>query len=232
MNWIDDIRVSRGMDALLGVWRARLAAGERVIGWKMGYGAPAARERLGIKAPLVGFLTDAALAVPGSKVSVSGWVKPCAEPEIAIYLGRDVPGGSDSGVVRAAIAAAGPAFELVDFGNPSTDVTAILSGNISHRRVVLGGRDGSRAGGVLDGLAGRIFRNGIAEASSSDPQAANGDLIENVRQMADTLENFGERLRTGEVIITGSIVPPLAARPGDEIVFHLDPIGSVSIGFE
>ena len=231
MSYADDARISRGMGLLLGAWRGRLASGERHIGWKMGYGAPAARERLGITAPLVGFLTDAALVAPGATVPLAGWGKPLAEPEIALYLGKDIPGGASCDTVRAAISAVGPAFELVDVGVRSTDVAEILAGNISHRRVVLGGRDTSRAGGVLKGLTGRVFRNGVEEAVSDDPGGANGDMIDNVRLMADTLADFGEMLRAGEVIITGSIVPAPAVGAGDEIVFQLEPIGNLSVRF-
>jgi 2-keto-4-pentenoate hydratase len=38
-------------------------------------------------------------------------------------------------------------------------------------------------------------------------------------------------LRAGQIIITGSIVPPLWVEAGEEIVFALEPVGSVSIRF-
>jgi 2-keto-4-pentenoate hydratase len=231
MTAIDDSRVARGMEALLALRQERLAAGERPIGWKVGYGAPAAREKLGIKAPLVGFLTDGALVEVGSTVSVAGWGEPLAEPEIALYLGRDLQGGSDVEMVRNAIVAVGPAFELVDVGSPSSEVAAILAGNVSHRKVVLGAREMARAGSALEGLSGRVLRNGVEAASTANPQTVNGDMIENVRDIADTLASCGERLRAGDVIITGSIVPALAVSAGDKVVFQLDPIGEISIRF-
>jgi 2-keto-4-pentenoate hydratase len=45
------------MDRQLTLRQARLDAGETSLGWKVGFGAPAALERLGLDAPLVGFLT-------------------------------------------------------------------------------------------------------------------------------------------------------------------------------
>ena len=72
----DDARVAEGMAAQL-KWRAeRLADGELPVGWKVAFSAPAAMERLGIEAPLVGFLTDKALVESGSEYSLSGWTKP------------------------------------------------------------------------------------------------------------------------------------------------------------
>ena len=43
---------------------------------------------------------------------------------------------------------------------------------------------------------------------------------------------LGEGLRAGEIIITGSVVPPLIIEPDEtELVFALDPVGSVSVRF-
>src|SRR6266571_3485476 len=81
----DDPRIVRGMQAQLGRRRERLDAGEKAIGWKVGFGAPAALERFKIAAPLVGFLTDRAAVASGATVALKGWAKPVAEPEIAVH---------------------------------------------------------------------------------------------------------------------------------------------------
>lgn len=228
---IDDPRILRGMAAQLGRRRERLDAGERPLGWKVGFGAPAAMRKLAIKAPLIGFLTDQALVATGATVSLAGWSKPAAEPEIAVHMGRDLPGGADRDSAKAAIAGLGPAIELADVDRQPDDVERILAGNIYQRGVIVGPCDASRAGGAADGLHGHIERNGSAFAQTSDPQALTGDLIDIVRHVADTLAAVGQTLRAGQIIITGSIVPPLWVEAGEEIVFKLDPIGSVSIRF-
>ena len=61
VNAWDDPRIARGMEKQLGQRRARIAAGEKPLGWKVGLGAPAAMERLKIKAPLVGFMMQKSL---------------------------------------------------------------------------------------------------------------------------------------------------------------------------
>jgi 2-keto-4-pentenoate hydratase len=54
-----------------------------------------------------------------------------------------------------------------------------------------------------------------------------------VRHVADVVAAFGERLRAGEIIITGSVVPPLTIEPGeDAITFEVDPIARVAVRFE
>src|SRR5262252_7894340 len=90
MNVWEDARVIRGMRAQLALRRQRLDAGDAPLGWKVGFAAPAMLERLNITGPLVGFLTRAARVQSGGSVSLAGWVKPVAEPEIAVHIGRDV----------------------------------------------------------------------------------------------------------------------------------------------
>ena len=228
---VDDPRILRGMAVQLGRRRERLDAGERPLGWKVGFGAPAAMQKLAIKAPLIGFLTDQALVATGATVSLAGWSKPVAEPEIAVHMSRDLAAGADRDTVKAAIAGLGPAIELADVDRPPDDVEHILAGNIYQRGIVVGPCDASRAGGVVDGLHGHIARNGCAFAQTSDPQALTGDVIGIVRHVADTLAAFGQTLRAGQIIITGSIVPPLWVEAGEEISFRLDPVGSISVRF-
>lgn len=209
-----DDRVDRGMRALLDLRARRLAAGERPIGWKLGFGAPAALERLGTTGPLVGFLTDRSLVEPGATVSLAGWGTPVLEPELAIHVGDDL-----------GIGALGPAIELADVDTSLADPEAILAGNIFHRAVVLGpGRLAS-----AEGLSARLERNGEEVASTDDPQALTGELGALVGHVRELLQRYGEQLRPGDAIIAGSIVPPLHIFPGDQVRYALSSGDSLEI---
>ena len=220
----DDPRVQRGMKLQLRMREQQLLAGARPLGWKVGFGAPAAMARLGISAPLTGFMTDRSLVQSGAATSLSGWSNPVAEPEVAVYIGSDLAAGADRATAAAAIAALGPAIEVVDVYQPAQDPEAVLSGNIYHRHVVLGPRDTSRAGGKLDGLTGRVVRGGNKPVDVADLQANTGDILDIVRHVASVLAAFGERLRAADVIICGSVVPPIPIeqRTGT-IGFKLEP---------
>lgn len=231
MNPPDDPRIAHGMRAQLAARRERLAAGDRPLGWKVGFGAPAAMEKLSISAPLVGFLMQRACVASGDTVSLRGWTRPVAEPEIAVYLGRDVPGGGDRAAAADAIVALGPAIELADVDHPPEDVQAILSGNIFQRHVLLGARDEAWAGGRVDGLTGRLYRQGGEIARTETLEANTGKLVDLVRHVADLLAAFGERLCAGEVVIAGSVVPPVFVETGDDLEFILSPIGRVAVRF-
>lgn len=204
------------MRALLDLRASRLAAGERPIGWKIGFGAPPALERLGTTAPLVGFLTDRSLVEPGATVSLAGWGTPVLEPEIAVHVGDDL-----------GVGALGLAIELADLDASLADPEAILAGNIFHRAVVLGA---GRAASV-EGLAARVERNGEEAAATGDLHALTGEPTALLRHVRELLPRFGERLRPGDTVITGSIVPPLQVFPGDRIRYELPHLGSLELAF-
>ena len=230
----DDPRISRGMAAQLLLRRQLLNAGHKPLGWKLAFGGPAAMERLHTSAPLVGYLMQDALLPSGSTLSLSNWKKPAAEPEIAVHLGKDLLANSDRSVVMAAISGLGPAIELADVDHPSEDVAGTLARNIYQRHVILGSNDSSRAGGLLDGLSCRVLRNSseIASITGSEAlQALTGDVIDIVRYTANLLAAFEESLQAGQIIIAGSVIPPLWVQPGEEIIFHLALIDTISIRF-
>ena len=232
MNAWDDPRIARGMHKQLGARRARIAAGEKPLGWKVGLGAKAAMERLSIKMPLVGYMMQKSLVPNGSTVSLAGWTQPVAEPEIAVHMAADLSGNADRAATIAAIGALGPAIELADLNPPPADVEAALAGNIFHRHVILGPADRSRAGARLDGLTCLVFRRGTQVARQEDLQANIGNIVDIVAHVAGTLAAYGEKLKRGDVIITGSIVPPPLIEPDEtEFAYTLDPMPQLSVKF-
>lgn len=229
---IADPRILRGMEQQLRLRQERLKAGEKPIGWKIGFGSPAALERLQLEAPLAGFLTDRTLLPSNATVSIKNWTRPAVEPEIAIYLGSDLSGQIDHRSARAAIAALGPAIELADVHFPPDDVEAVLAGNIYNRHVILGDADRSRAGCQLSGLEARIYRDRKEVARTTDLQALTGDLIDIACHLANLLTDLGEKLHAGEFLIMGSIIPPIWVESNEEIQYELYPIGSLSVNME
>lgn len=228
--WYDP-RIARGMAQQLTRWHERLKAGEKALGWKVGFGSAEAMERLKLQAPLVGYMTGESIVRPGDPVSLEGWARPIAEPEIALYIGKNVNRGASRDAAAAAIAGIAPAIELVDVHEPPEDVAAILGGNIYHRHVLLGARE-PRPGGSVEGLVGVVTRNGAEVANVVELQSAVGDYLDIVRHVADLLAAFGERLSAGQVIITGSVVAPMPVQPGEEVEFALQGRGGVSVKFK
>jgi len=231
-NAWDHPLIKKGMPVQLEKRRARIAAGERPLGWKVGLGAPATMQKVGLQAPLVGYLVQRALLLSGGTASLQGWIKPVAEPEIAVRMMRDLPGGATADDALAAIKDIFPAIELADFDPAPTpdNLDAVLEGDIYQRHVVLCGN--TRFGGTTSGLTSRLYRRGKEAASTTDPEALTGKLTTIVAHVANTLAAFGEKLSAGDVIITGSITPAIAIEADETELSHaIDPIGEVSVNF-
>jgi 2-keto-4-pentenoate hydratase len=229
---LDNPLIKKGMTAQLAARRARIAAGEKPLGWKVGLGAPATMQKMGLQAPLVGFLMTRALLLSGSTASLKGWIRPVAEPEIAVRMARDLPGGATPEAALTAVKEILPAIELADLDPVPTpdNLDAVLAGDIYQRHVLLCGN--TRASGSVAGLTSRLIRRGAEANRTGDPEALTGKLADIVALVANTLAAFGEKLAAGDVIITGSITPPLMLEPDEtELAHALDPIGEVSVKF-
>jgi 2-oxo-3-hexenedioate decarboxylase len=209
------VSIERGTEALLMRRREMLAQGAEPIGWKIGFNVPQVQEKLGIDAPLAGFLTSDGLLEDSEVWSLDDDGEVIVESEVAVELGDDA----------RSIAALLPALELADPPDLSLDLEAILAGNIFHRGVAFGPRVETTEPG-----AARILVNG-EEEHVVDARQAGGSLERMVEAIARRLADAGEELRAGDRIITGVLAPPHKARPGDTVMLELEALGSVALRF-
>jgi 2-keto-4-pentenoate hydratase len=221
--------LTTGLGGQLQLRSELVSQGHRPIGWKAGFGAPSWRERFKTDGPLVGFMTEATLLDDRAEVDISGWARPVAEPEIAAYLGSDLTPGSGPAGAQAAISAIGPAIELADIDPPPEAVHEILVGNIFHRGVVLGPSDPGRAGADLTGLEARVKMDRREQARTDRLEDLTGAVIEVVSHLSDLLADQGEMMRAGDVVICGSVVPPIDLFPGVTVEFELFPMEAISL---
>ncbi|MGE0861962.1 MAG: 2-oxopent-4-enoate hydratase, partial [Gammaproteobacteria bacterium] len=94
----------------------RLAAGERLVGKKIGVTSKAVMTMLNVHQPDFGYLTDRMMYATGAEVPASQTlIAPRAEGEIAFVLKRDLrgPGVTNADVIRATEFVM-PCFEIVD----------------------------------------------------------------------------------------------------------------------
>lgn len=227
----EDPRVIDGTRRQLVERRRLLDTGVRHVGWKVGFGAPSALELMQISAPLLGFLTDRTVLEPGVEVSVGDWGRGIVEFEVAVYMAEDLGAGADDEQARAAVGSLGPAIELANIDLPigPDDVADILAGDIFHEAVIFGDRDPERSGIDISGMTGRILVDGEERAVVTRLEEITGAYPRIVSTVASTLASQGERLRAGDVIITGSIVPPIPVTEGTTFTFALDPFPPISV---
>jgi 2-keto-4-pentenoate hydratase len=224
-----DRGLARGLQRQLETRAGLLADGAKPLGWKAGFGASEWLSKLGTEGPLVGFLTDASVIPDGATVDISTWTRGVAEPEIAVHLGADLEAPFDEDTTRGAIASIGPAIELADIDPPPETAEGILTGNIFHRGVILGTPDPARAGADLGGLEARIRKAGQEEIRTDQLETLTGRVVHVVTHLASQLAAHGEIMRSGEIVITGSVVPPIALSPGATVEFELSPMPAISV---
>jgi 2-keto-4-pentenoate hydratase len=217
-----DARAAEAIKVQLEDWRAALASGAERVGWKIGLNIPEVQERLGLREPVIGHLTSATRLESGGDYPGGEADELRAEPEVAIEVGRDVPGDADSESAREAIAGYGAAIELVDVGRPPADLEGIVAGNVFHRGFVLGA---SQPALPAEGVEAVVSVNGDERDRADAPD----DFAEVVMLVARLLDAVGERLSAGDRIIAGSLTPPVAVGPGDDVAVDLGRLGRVEV---
>jgi 2-keto-4-pentenoate hydratase len=190
---------------------ARLAAGERIIGWKLGYTSLAMREQMGVREPNFGPLFSSMVVRDGDDVG-DRFTQPKVEPEIAVVIGREIATPHE---VRTSIASAHACLEVVD--SVFTDYAFTLADNTA---------DGSSAAGVVCGLDLRTIdlASVAVELCCDDSvadralgRAASGDPLSGVEWLVTQLAAQGKRLRTGDFVITGGLTAAVDLLPGRRI---------------
>jgi 2-keto-4-pentenoate hydratase len=228
-----DDRVRRGLGAQMAAREVRLAGSDRHLGWKVGFGTPAALEKFGLSKPLVGHMFVSNQLPSGGTAKVRAWTKPAAEPEVGVRIGSRIRPTMTDEEVLGAVKTIFPAIELADVFFPPEDVAAILESNIFHRHVITGPE--APLGGLppLADLTGQLSRNGGAPGAVAGFEKNTGDIVSILRFLAEDLETVGLSLDAGDIVITGSVTPPVFLGDTDsQIAFEIDGIGSVSVNLD
>lgn len=210
---------------MLAARAAAVDAGASPLGWKLGFGSPAALAAFGTDRPLVGFLTHGRLLAPGAAVDVSGWTRPMLEAEVTAHLGRDLGTDASPDEALAAVVGWSVAIELADLDVPPTDIEEVLAGNIFHRYVLLG----PTVPALPADLWFSVTRDGEPVASTSTPSDLTGALGPILASTAATLASCGSSLSAGDVVITGSVVPPVDVSEGGSWRVVVPGLGEVSV---
>ena len=230
-----DITVDDAYRISLRFLARRQAAGERVIGKKIGVTSKPVQDMLGVFQPDFGFLTDAMQYADGATVSLSqsSLIQPRAEGEIAFMLKTDLQGpGVTRDDVLAATAWVAPCFEIVDsrIRDWKIKIGDTVADNASCGVFVLGDRavspmdvDLTTCGMVLE-KNGEIVATGAGAAALGHPANA-------VAWLANTLGRLGMGLKAGEVVLSGSLGIMVPVQAGDSLRVSIGGIGGCSVRF-
>jgi len=218
----------------LGILQRREAAGERIVGKKIGLTSRAVQEMLKVSEPDYGFLTDRMQCMEGAPVPISReLMQPKAEGEIAFVLKRDLQGpGVTTADVLAATAGVKACFEIVDsrIRDWKIKIQDTIADNASCGLFVASDTlvDVHSVDLVTCGMA--MWKNGELVATGAGA-AALGSPVNAVTWLANALGRHGVGLKAGEIILSGSLVPLIPIAPGDQMELAIGGIGRLRAKF-
>jgi 2-keto-4-pentenoate hydratase len=201
----------------------------KIIGWKVGLTSKAVQNMLGVDQPDFGHLLDHTRIDEGAEIKTADMIWPRIEPEIAFELNADLKGpGVTADDVMKATAYLIPSLEVVDsrIRDWKIKIFDTIADNASCARFVLG-KSRTKPDGINLKLVGMNFHVDGNLTSTATSAAVIGNPADAVAWLANTLAPYGHYLRAGQVIMPGSLVAMVDAKPGGTIRADFDHIGSV-----
>ncbi len=220
-----------------GLVQARLGAGARIVGRKIGATSEAVQRQLGVDQPDFGYLLDEMDVSSHDPISMGTLLQPRVEGEVAFVLAKDIDPADEADItidlVRDAVDVALPALEIVDsrIADWAIGFTDTVADNASSGLFVVGSE-----GRTLDDLEPvdvtmSLTVNG-EERSSGNGAACLGDPLEALRWLAVQAYRFGDPLRAGHLILSGALGPFVPFAPGDRVVATISGFAPLSVQFE
>ncbi|MDM5196765.1 fumarylacetoacetate hydrolase family protein [Fictibacillus enclensis] len=208
----------------------KLGQGHRVIGPKMGLTSQAKMKQMNVEEPIYGYIFDYMVVPEGGALSMQELIHPKVEAEIAFVLGKDIEGPGMTGAqVLAATEYVVPALEIIDsrYENFKFTLPDVIADNASSSRVVIGNRVTDPAGLELDLVGVTLSINGEIKDFGAGA-AVVGHPANSIAMLANMLARKGEKLKAGDVILSGAVTGAVMLSVGDTVSAKLDGLGEVS----
>ncbi len=206
---------------------------ETVAGHKVALTTKAARDHLGVHEPCYGHILSTCVYANDAEVPIGNLAAPHIEAEIAFVLGEDLrgPGVTPVDVMRATRGIL-PALELVDLKVQGDGIQAadVIIHNALHGGLVSGSRLVALDALDLQYEGVTVEYNGQLHGSGTGFEVM-GNPVNPIVWLANKLPEFGDWLRAGETIISGSMVTPVEVKPGDYVKATYSRMGSVGARF-
>ncbi len=202
-------------------------------GFKIGATTARMQAYLGLDGPAAGFMARDSLHASGSTLSVAPFLNPGVECELAVHLARDLPpkayapeeAGDAVDLVMAGIEIVENRYpDLREFGTPS-----LVADQVFHAAAILGAPaqdwrslDLASIRGEMR-VAGQPVGAGQGRELLGHPLAALAWLAGSAEAAA-----FGG-LRAGQIVMLGSVTPPVWLQGPAEIEVRFEPLPAVTL---
>jgi 2-keto-4-pentenoate hydratase len=212
----------------------RVAAGDRIVGRKVGLTNPAVQAQLNVSQPDFGTLLDEMACAEDEPIDIRRLLQPKIEAEVAFILARDLDQAETIAAsdVVAATRGVRAALEIVDSRVAGWDITIVdtIADNASSGLFVLG-RD-ERPLSDLDLAAVHMtLHRGDEVVSTGTGADCLGSPISAVAWLANTARDYGMPLRAGEIILSGALGPMVPVLAGATYTADVVGLGTVTARF-
>ena len=220
--------------------KRKLASGRRIIGWKIGLTSKAMQDALKINIPDSGILFDDMLFENGATVPKGRFIQPRIEAEIAFIMKSDLKGPNVTVEdVHQATQWVAPSLEILDTRiirvDPATKATRTIvdtiSDNAANAGIVLGAERHAVNALDLRWVGAIVKRNGEVEETGLGAGVLDAPAT-GIAWLANRLAQYGDHIREGDVVLSGSFIRPVEAISGSCFDADFGVFGSVSINFE
>jgi 2-oxo-hept-3-ene-1,7-dioate hydratase len=217
----------------------KLAAGENIIGWKIGLTSKAMQAALNIDIPDSGVLFDTMVFEHGATVPKGRFIQPRVEAEIAFVMKFGLSGANVTGAdIIAATDYVAPSLEILDTRimrkDPVTGSARIIvdtiSDNAANAGVVLGIERHRITDHDLRWVGAIVSRNEEVEETGLGAGVLN-DPVQSMVWLVQRLAKYGQGIRAGDIVLSGSFIRPVECPGGTNIQADFGEFGSVSIKF-
>lgn len=219
---------------------AKLAAGRRAVGWKIGLTSRAMQDALKIDTPDSGVILDDMLFPDGAAVPAGRFIQPRVECEIAFLMKAPLSGPDVTrDDVLAATEAVIPSLEILDTrilrADPPTGrvrtIVDTISDNAANAGLVLGAARHAPCAFDLRRVGAVVKRDGIVEETGLGAGVLD-DPVTGIVWLVHRLAAYGHGLAAGEIVLSGSFIRPIDAPPGSRVEADFGDFGRVSIAFD
>lgn len=199
--------------------------GDKRVGWKVGLTSRAIQQQFQVHEPVFGCLLAEGRLDSGHVFRAEQLIAPGFENELCIVMGADLAPGATPADVAAAVARVHPAFEIIETrGDLTRQLALALADNAQQKAFVLGAAVERAALPELDKVAVRVSING-GEVATGEGSAVLGHPYNSVAWLAQKLAQFGERVKAGDTIMSGSFTRQFPLNKGDRIEADFAGIG-------
>lgn len=212
--------------------KARIAAGAKIVGRKIGLTSRAMQRASKLTEPDYGVILEDALCYDGARIKAGTFIKPRLEVELAFVMGEDLFGaGCQVHDVMRATEFVQPALEIIDYRTEvPRQIVDTIADNAAFGAIVLGGRPIRPFDTDVRWIGATLSQNGTIEESGVSA-AVMGHPAAGIAWLVNKLAPLGDGLKKGDIVLGGSFTRPVDIAGGDVIFADYGPLGSIGISF-